>query len=240
MVMSYLDYLKDSPIEYQRFLTLRRTLEGLKPFISGHRVLDFGASYGLSACAYLEAGASNVVGVEPDAERVERGTEIIRELGLSEKVTLRHTPSTDHLPFESSTFDVVFANADLEHIPQPRTTFVKEMGRVLTPGGYLIINETPNKYLPIDFHTTGGLWLLPWLPKRIARRYAILRGRFSEDKDWDHSGWRGIGYYELTRALGSRYRFMPEMSHRRHRILTKLGLPPALLDPYPLLIFCKQ
>ena len=66
MTISYLDYLKDDPIEYERFLTLRRTLENLKTFLAGRSVLDFGASYGLSACAYVEAGASRVVGVEPD------------------------------------------------------------------------------------------------------------------------------------------------------------------------------
>jgi len=108
------------------------------------------------------------------------------------------------------------------------------------PSGHLIINETPNKYLPIDFHTTGGLWFVPWLPKNLARRYAILRGRFRSDKDWDHSGWRGVGYYEITKVLGRNYRAIPEMSHRRHRFLAKLHLPPGLLDPYPQLIFEKQ
>jgi len=237
---SYLDYLKEEPIEYERFLTLRRTLESLKTLLSGRCILDFGASYGLSACAYLEAGASRVVGVEPDAGRVERGIEIIQELGLSDRIVLSHTSSTDRLPFANALFDVVFANAVLEHIPQPRAPYISEMWRVLKPSGHLIINETPNKYLPIDFHTTGGLWFVPWLPKNLARRYAILRGRFRRDKDWDHSGWRGVGYYEITKALGRNYRAIPEMSHRRHRFLAKLHLPPGLLDPYPQLVFEKQ
>ena len=237
---SYLEYIKEKPTEYERFLTLRRTLEGLKTILSGRCILDFGASSGLSACAYLEAGASSVVGVEPNAGRVERGTAIIQELGLSERIVLSHTASTDKLPFANASFDVVFANAVLEHIPQPRAPFMQEMWRVLKPSGHLIINETPNKYLPIDFHTTGGLWFVPWLPRSLARRYAILRGRFRSDKDWDHSGWRGIGYYEITKALGENYRAIPEMSHRRHRFLAKLHLPPGLLDPYPQLIFEKQ
>ena len=163
MTISYLDYLKDEPIEYERFLTLRRTLENLKTFLTGRSVLDFGASYGLSACAYVEAGASRVVGVEPDPLRVARGSQIITELGLSDKITLSQTSSTDQLQFHDDSFDTVFANAVLEHIPEPRVRFVREMWRVLKPGGHLIINETPNKYLPIDYHTTGGLWFVPWL-----------------------------------------------------------------------------
>jgi ubiquinone/menaquinone biosynthesis C-methylase UbiE len=237
--MSYLDYLKNSPVEYERFMTLRRTLDKLKPFIADRSVLDFGASYGLSACAYIEAGAFHVVGVEPELARVERGREIIKELELAERITLLHTPVTECLPFESASFDVVFANAVLEHIPPPRTVFLKEMWRVLRKGGHLIINESPNKYLPIDLHTTGGLLFVPWLPKRLARQYAIWRGRFSEGKDWDHSGWRGIGYYEIIYALGPEHHPIPEMSRTRHRVLSMLHLPPSLLDPYPQLIFSK-
>lgn len=236
---SYLSYLKGEPKEYERFLTLRHTLEGVKTLLSDRYILDFGASYGLSACAYLEAGASRVVGVEPDAGRVERGIGIIRELGLSDRIVLRHTSSTDRLPFPDASFDVVIANAVLEHIPSPRAPYIQEMWRVLVPSGHLIINETPNKYLPIDFHTTGGLWFVPWLPKKVARSYAILRGRFASDKDWDHSGWRGVGYYEITKVLGD-YRAVPEMSRRRHRFLAKLHLPASLLDPYPQLIFEKR
>ena len=237
---SYLDYLKEEPVEYARFVTLRQTLEGLKTFLSGRCILDYGASYGLSACAYIEAGASRVVGIEPDGARVKRGIGIIQELGLSDRIVLDHTPSTDKLPFADASFDVVFANAVLEHIPSPRTRFIQEMWRVLMPSGHLIINETPNKYLPIDFHTTGGLWFVPWLPKNLARRYSILRGRFKSDQDWNHSGWRGIGYYEITKALGRNYRAIPEMSHRRQRLLAKLHIPPSLLDPFPVLIFKKQ
>ena len=229
MSISYLDYLKDAPIEYERFLTLRRTLENLKTFLAGQSVFDFGASYGLSACAYVEAGASSVVGVEPDPVRVARGRQIITELGLSDKIMLLQTTSTDQLQFEDDSFDTVFANAVLEHIPEPRAAFVREMWRILKPGGHLIINESPNKYVPIDWHTTGGLWFVPWLPKNASRRYAIWRKRFGEDKDWDHSGWRGIGYYEIVSAIGPGYCLVPETSHRRHRILAKLGLPPELV-----------
>jgi len=116
-------------------LTRRRTLESLKTILSGRCISDFGASYGFSACAYLEAGASRVVGVEPDAGRVERGIEIIQELGLSDRIVLSHTSSTDRLPFANALFDVVFANAVLEHIPLPRAPYISEMWRVLKPSG---------------------------------------------------------------------------------------------------------
>jgi hypothetical protein len=73
----------------------------------------------------------------------------------------------------------------------------------------------------------------------MARRYAILRKRFAENQSWETSGWRGIGHYELTKALGSSYEYLPEKSRARHRLLSRFGLPAALFDPYPLFIFRK-
>ncbi len=57
--------------ERGRYISLLSTLCELRPFIESRRILDFGASYGLSICALLETGASYVVGVELDKLRLE-------------------------------------------------------------------------------------------------------------------------------------------------------------------------
>lgn len=235
---SFLDYVKDDPIEEQRYRTLREVLSSFADLFTGRRVLDFGASYALSTCAILEVGAREVVGVEPDEARVLRGRRILRDLGYVDRATLEHVPDPRHLALQDASMDVVIANAVLEHIPQPRRPYLRELWRVLGSGGYLIINETPNKYLPVDFHTTG-LWLVPWLPSAVARQYAVWRGRFSAETDWASSGWRGVGFYEVAAALTGPYEYLPVQSHRRHRALTALGLPACLIDPYPTLIFRK-
>jgi SAM-dependent methyltransferase len=201
-------------------------------------VLDFGASYALSTCVLLDLGARSVTGVEPDAQRVRRGQHVLRTLGYDDRATLEHVANTAQLAMDDATVDVVVANAVLEHIPQPRTLYVRELWRVLAPGGHLIINETPNKYLPIDFHTTG-LWFVPWLPAAIARRYAVWRGRFSSDADWASCGWRGVGFYEVVAGLTAPYECVPQHLRWRQRLLTRLGLPSSLIDPYPTLIFKK-
>jgi len=239
MANSFLDYLQDKPIEQMRYTTLKQTLETFRHLFLNRCVLDFGASYGLSTCALFELGASSVIGVEPDERRVQRGMRIFEELGLANRAVLLHISNTAQLPFADSSFAVVLANAVLEHIPPPRLPFVRELWRVLAPGGHLIINESPNKYLPVDFHTTGGLWFVPWAPSKLARSYAIWRGQFSKEADWSTSGWRGVGYYEITKALGYSYKLIPEDTRLRHRVLTCLGLPASLLDPYPNLIFEK-
>jgi SAM-dependent methyltransferase len=235
---SFLEYLRDKPVEHQRYLILRQALGSLRTYFADRRVLDFGAGSGLSMCALLELGAAKVVGVEPDHARVRHGQGVLRALEAT-SATLLPISYSGELPFSDGAFDVVLANAVLEHIPPPRRAYVRELWRVLAVGGHLLINESPNKYLPVDLHTTGGLWFVPWLPGSVARQYAVYRGRFRKDGCWRTSGWRGIGYFEIARATGGGYKLIAERSRRRHTLLTRLGLPASLLDPYPTLVFEK-
>lgn len=233
-MISFPDFC-ESGIEKGRYETLKATLRDFGPLFVGKTVLDFGSAAGLSVCALLEAGAEKVVGVEPDRARVNRGRAIIESLGLN--AVVHHVPDTRSLPFPDDEFEVVLANAVLEHIPQPRDLYIKELWRVVAAGGVLLVNETPNKYLPFDFHTTG-LWFVPWLSRDLARRYATWRGKWDSERHWESSGWRGVGYYELTRALEG-FKLTTPCSRLRHRLLRLLGLPNQLVDPYPTLMFRK-
>ena len=226
-----------STIELNRYVNVRESFRQLRRFYQG-RILDFGASYGLSMLALREIGLDNVDGVEIEASRVKLGQTILQDAG-ADPHRLLHVPETRHLPYDDATFGTVVANAVMEHIPQPRAPYLRELWRVLQPGGYLIIAETPNKYLPYDYHTTHMMWV-PWLPSRVARAYAIWRGRYRRDRNWAHSGWRGLGYYELVGALPrNSYRLIHEESRPRHRWLRAVRLPASLLDPYPLWILQK-
>ena len=227
-------------IEQRRYDTLRNSLRHYRDLIEHRVVLDFGASSGLSAIALIEIGATSVYGVEPDRERVERGKRLISQMGISDQVSLVHVADTRHLGVPDESFDLVLANAVLEHIPQPRDAYIKEMWRVLKRGGTLFINETPNKYLPADFHTLK-LPLTNWLPSRLAHWIGTATGRFDRARtDWKSSGWRGMGVYELAKAIPGRYVMQHEMTRRRHRILRAVGLPSGLLDPYPLYVIRKM
>lgn len=210
--------------------TLLHTLSGFREYFQGRRGLDYGASYGVSMCAILELGAEKVVGVEIDEWRVIEGRRILADYG--HRAELLHTPDTTALPFADGEFDCVLCNAVLEHVPQPRDAHVREMWRLVRPGGVLIVNETPNKYLPWDYHTTK-LPIINWLPSRLAHWLSVRLRRFDPHRtDWDSSGWRGLGWYELVRPIQG-WQLIPERSKRRHRVLTAVGLPASLLDPYP-------
>ena len=188
--------------------------------------------------ALLYHGATHVEGVEIDAARVAEGQESLRALGLEQVSNLQHTPDTANLPFENESFDFVLSNAVFEHIPQPRTPYLEEVWRVLRPGGYVMLNETPNKYFPKEKHTTG-LWCNHWLPREMALQRALRNGRYSEPiEHWPSSGWRGVGYYEIVKGFPGAM-LIPEETRMRHRLLSAVGIPASILDPYPTWVFQK-
>lgn len=221
------------PIEVKRYAHVTRLFSGYRHLFEGKEVLDYGASYGLSAVVLIELGASSVIGIEVDAERVERGKREIARLGYSDRIQLIHWEDTTHMPFiADGQFDFITANAVFEHIAQPRRKHLQEVWRMLAEGGHFLLTETPNKYWPKDCHTTG-LWFNNWLPKQIAHKRAVRLKKFNAKRtDWDSSGWRGLGYFEMRSAL-PRAKLVPELTRPRHHIFNALGVPSALFDPYP-------
>jgi SAM-dependent methyltransferase len=236
--MTTLSALLPSDTERGRYENLFQALSSWQELFGGRRVLDFGAAWGISTVALIHAGAGEVVGVEPDAERVGKGLTAISEVAPDARITLLHTPDTSALPFADNEFSFALANGVIEHIPQPRDAYIRELWRVVAPGGHLMITETPNKYWPQDTHTTG-LWFNHWLPRETAHRRAVRRGRFRPTRtDWATSGWRGLGYLELVRSIRG-YQLVHEKSRLRHRVLASFGVPASIIDPAPIWILRK-
>jgi SAM-dependent methyltransferase len=97
------------------------------------------------------------------------------------------------LPEKMGKFDFIVLYAVYEHLlPNDRKKLLQELWKMLEPGGLLFITETPYRYYPIEFHTTG-LPLINYLPDRmafaIARRYCK---KVWSDESWKHLLWRGI------------------------------------------------
>lgn len=122
------------------------------------RILDVGCGPGHLARALAdEINGAEVVGVDASRRRLAAASQ-------HKRVTLHHARA-DRLPFDKGRFDAVFARFLLEYLPE-REAAVREMVRVLRPGGALCLQD-------LDGHNT---WLHPTDPEMEGEIQALLDG----------------------------------------------------------------
>lgn len=199
------DYLKYIP-EDQLF-SVEASLDSLIPWIKyvtpieNKKVLVFGTGGGgtLVACA-LNIGDGKVYGVEINKDILFTATKRAEAYKVLDKIEFVYMEKSFPLPFETGFFDIVILADVIEHIVDERGKYVRETFRVLKEGGLYIITGTPNLLYPKDSHTTG-LFFIPWLPAKLAYKYAIFRKRWEEGKDLDYAGRKGTTFWHIKKWL---------------------------------------
>jgi hypothetical protein len=177
-------------------------------------ILDIGATSDRSYASsnYLEAwhphkGRLTAVGLD-DASFLERdypGMRFVFANGL-------------HLPFADRAFDIVHSSAVLEHVGSAdnQAAYLGECARVARRAVFL---TTPNRWFPVEFHTT--LPLVHWLPKPMFRR---LVRRVGLEFFADEANLNLMTRRELRRAADAIPDFRLEVSS-----VQLLGWPSNLL-----------
>lgn len=86
----------------------RAIIDHNRPIFAGARVLDIGAHDGRFSLAAADAGASEVVGVEPRPQMVRSAQRLAAELEFSDRVTFREGEMVETLSrIEPGAFDVI-------------------------------------------------------------------------------------------------------------------------------------
>jgi SAM-dependent methyltransferase len=105
----------------------------LRHLRSGHVVLDIGAGRGRLPQMNFRGIAGHVCGLDPDPI-------VTTNPWLDEAVV----GSAEKIPWQPQTFDLVFSDNVVEHLPNPVAVF-REVHRVLKPGGLFLV-KTPNRW----------------------------------------------------------------------------------------------
>jgi ubiquinone/menaquinone biosynthesis C-methylase UbiE len=112
-------------------------------FNGSERVLDIGCGVGRLTRA-LSTRAASVVGIDVSDEMVKQAREAVADLG---NVDIQLGNGTDLAGLPDSSFDAAFSFVVFQHIPDPAVTctYVREIGRVLRPGGWAVfqVSEAP-------------------------------------------------------------------------------------------------
>jgi ubiquinone/menaquinone biosynthesis C-methylase UbiE len=105
------------------------------------RVLDAGCGPGITSCMIASQFGSEVIGVDISPVMIDYATRKAEKMGLTGRVRFQVADILD-LPFSEGYFDLVIAESILTPLPGDKRLALQELGRVLSPGGLLAINES--------------------------------------------------------------------------------------------------
>jgi ubiquinone/menaquinone biosynthesis C-methylase UbiE len=103
-------------------------------------VLEVGSGSGGPALFLAKETGCQLTGVDVNEFGVKNANELARERGLSDRAEFKQIDAGKPLPFEESSFDVVFSNDVMCHVPA-RQSVLREWYRVLKPGGQMLFTD---------------------------------------------------------------------------------------------------
>ncbi len=121
-------------------------------------VLDVGCGAGGKSLYYLTKGAKQVVGIDVVEKYKQESENLAKELSLQGfTFYVQDAANTD---FKDDFFDTIIMNDAMEHVADP-TAVLREMKRILKPGGRLYVNFPPYNH-PYGAHLSDVIGI-PWV-----------------------------------------------------------------------------
>jgi SAM-dependent methyltransferase len=104
------------------------------------KVLEIGCGSGRYALRVAEQTGCQLVGVDINPHGILNANHLARSGNMASLVRFEQHDVSKALPFENGTFDAIFSNDSLCHMPARRSVLV-ELARVLKPGGRLLFSD---------------------------------------------------------------------------------------------------
>ena len=107
---------------------------------SESRVLEVGCGSGRYALQVAEVVGCRLIGVDINGPGVANASQLARARNMESRVSFEQCDVSKRLPFQDQSFDAVFSNDVLCHVPERPAVF-REMWRVLKAGGRILFSD---------------------------------------------------------------------------------------------------
>ena len=144
---------------------------------TGSRILEVAPGPGYLAIELAKSGQYSVVGLDISKTFVDIARAKAKEAGV--KVDFRYGNASD-MPFEGNTFNFIVCRAAFKNFSEP-VEAIREMHRVLKPGGTALIVDLRGDASPADIRThvdSMGLSRINRLMTRMTFKYFLLKNAY--------------------------------------------------------------
>lgn len=131
----------------KRLNTIRELARGFE----GKKILDIGCGFGFRSVGVARSGASKVIGIDLEHERIQEAGEYSRQQGVQN--TEFYFMDAASLEFEDEKFDILLADEMIHHLDDLPKVF-SEMHRVIKNNGVVVISDHNRLSLPSELLRT--------------------------------------------------------------------------------------
>jgi SAM-dependent methyltransferase len=106
----------------------------------GRTALEVACGSGGITCRMAVETGAQCVGIDINAQGIEAAARLARAQGLTSQVQFHAADAARQLPFPDGSFDAVFCNDSINHLPGRREV-LQDWHRLLRPGGRLLFTD---------------------------------------------------------------------------------------------------
>jgi SAM-dependent methyltransferase len=106
----------------------------------GQKVLEVACGSGGMTCAMARHSGATCVGVDINLHGIQAAQQRAERDGLSSVASFQVVDAGRHLPFPDESFDAIFCNDSINHLPD-RAAVLQDWYRILRPGGRALFTD---------------------------------------------------------------------------------------------------
>jgi SAM-dependent methyltransferase len=155
-------------------------------------VLEIGCGSGRYALRMAEEVGCRVVGLDINEHGIRNANQLAESMGLASRVGFERCDVSKTLPLGDETFDAVFSNDALCHVPG-RAALLRELRRVLKTGGQLLFS---------DALVIGGMISHEEIATRSSIGYYVFSPPGENEELIEAAGFRMVSATDTSDAAG--------------------------------------